>query len=126
MAETSESIRQDIEATLSTLDAKLDRLEEKVRDSVDVSRQAGAHPWLTIGASVATGYVVGRLIAGDPHPNGEGEPGVARKAGGIFASMIGLAFVELMREMIREQIPALVRAATTANGSRETEPGPGC
>ncbi len=134
MAETSDSIRQDIEATLFTLDAKLDRLEEKVRDSVDVGRQAGEHPWLTMGAAVATGYMVGRLITGEPRPNGEPQPSDVHQAGpGLLGSVIALAVAELLRGVIREQLPALLRTAPAAgngqasNGSRaETEPGAGC
>jgi len=123
LAETSDTIRQDIEATLSTLDAKLDRLEEKVRDSVDVGRQAGEHPWLTVGAAVATGYVVGRLVTEEPHTNGRSD------SPGLLASVIALALAELLRGLVREQLPALLHPTTTpaSNGSRaEAEPAPGC
>lgn len=78
MAERTEPIRQDIDATRSSMTHKLEQIEDQVRDKVDstvsqakrvvdVRHHVNERPWLTLGAAVVAGYVLGSL-GGDETP----------------------------------------------------------
>jgi len=114
MAEASDSIRQNIEQTRSTLDEKLDRLETKVRETVDVRRRVSEHPWMVVAAAVAAGYVVGSLGDGAGH-NGDQAPASSpmrvRRGGGVglLQYAAALAIADIVRGVLQEQFPAVAR-----------------
>jgi hypothetical protein len=114
MAEASDSIRQNIELTRSTLDEKLDRLETKVRESVDLRRRVSEHPWLVAAAAVAAGYVVGSLGDGAARNGDQAAPaprvtGPARGGLGFLQYAAALAIADIVREVLREQFPGVAR-----------------
>lgn len=78
MVERTESIRQDIDATRSSMTNKLEQIEDQVRDKVDstvsqakrvvdVRHHVNERPWLSLGAAVMAGYLLGSL-GGDDRP----------------------------------------------------------
>jgi len=67
----SEFIREDIEHTRAALDTKLEALQSKVREvgtkakqTFDIRHHVAQHPWAMLGASLATGMVVGAVVGG--------------------------------------------------------------
>jgi hypothetical protein len=114
MAEASDSIRQNIELTRSTLDEKLDRLETKVRETVDVRRRVSEHPWMVVAAAVAAGYVVGSLGDGAARNGEQPAPssrvtGPARGGLGFLQYAAALALADIVRGVLQEQFPAVAR-----------------
>jgi hypothetical protein len=65
MDQRSDHIRQDIESTRAALDEKLDSLETKARQAFDLNHQVAERPWMTLGAAVAAGFVLGSLTGGN-------------------------------------------------------------
>lgn len=65
MEVSSSDIRDEIDATRESLDAKLNLLESKARETIDVKHQVGERPWLALGAAVAVGFVAGSLGSKD-------------------------------------------------------------
>lgn len=61
MDQRSDELQQDIVATRTALDDKLETLERKVDQMVDPRYQIGQHPWLALGGAIAAGYVLGRV-----------------------------------------------------------------
>jgi len=74
MDQRAEYIRQDIESTRASLDAKLDSLESKARQTFDLKHQVSERPWMALGAAVAAGYVLGSLGSNEPEPSWHGQP----------------------------------------------------
>ena len=66
MDQRADDIRQDIESTRASLDAKLDTLETKARQTFDLKHQVAERPWIALGAAVAAGYVLGSLGGDEP------------------------------------------------------------
>lgn len=78
MAERTEPIRQDIDATRSAMTDKLEQIEDQVRDKVDatvsqakrvvdVRQHVNERPWLAFGAAVTIGYILGSMGDDDGH-----------------------------------------------------------
>jgi len=123
MDQTPEVIRQQMQVTRASLSDKLEALENKVvgtvegattavsdtvtcvkdavrdtvdtvKESVNIAHHVERHPWLMFGASVATGFIGGKLLLGPPpsrrsahgvrHPEEWGE-GPARLGGAAAA-----------------------------------------
>jgi len=76
MAQRSDHIRQDIESTRASLDSKLDTLEAKARQTLDVKQQVAERPWMALGAAVAAGYVLGNLGRSEYEQRWHGQPAV--------------------------------------------------
>lgn len=74
MDQRSDHIRQDIESTRASLDEKLDTLETKARQTFDLKHQVAEHPWMTLGAAVAAGYVLGSMGGEDDTQRWHGQP----------------------------------------------------
>lgn len=67
MDQRKDHIREDIETTRASLGEKLDSLQTKARQTIDVQYQVGEHPWVAFGGAVAAGYMLGSM--GDSHPS---------------------------------------------------------
>jgi hypothetical protein len=80
MDQRADHIRQDIDATRAALDAKLDSLETKARQTFDLNHQVGERPWMALGAAVAAGYVLGSLGNDEPEQNWHGLPATSNGA----------------------------------------------
>lgn len=61
MDQGSDNIKQDIETTRAALGQKLDSLESKAREAVDLRHHVEERPWMMLGAAVAAGYVLGSI-----------------------------------------------------------------
>jgi len=70
----SDDIRQDIESTRASLDSKLDTLESKARQTLDVKHHVAERLWMALGAAVAAGYVLGSLGSGEGQQRWNGQP----------------------------------------------------
>jgi len=90
MDQRTEYIRQDIDATREAMTDKLEQIESKVKGTVDdlkgsventvetvkenvkqafdIKQQVNERPWMMLGASVVTGYVLGSLGGSDDSP----------------------------------------------------------
>lgn len=73
MDQGSDDIRQEIEQTRSSLDTKLNMLEdkanvtsEKVKQAFDIRAQVVERPWMALGVAVAAGYVLGSMGSDEP------------------------------------------------------------
>jgi len=60
--------------TRAALDAKLDTLESKARQTFDLNHQVAERPWMALGAAVAAGYVLGSLGSNEPEQSWHGQP----------------------------------------------------
>lgn len=60
MAEQVEQLRQQIETTRAHLGEHLDQLATKAEQAVDVRRHIEGHPWATVAAALAAGFLLGR------------------------------------------------------------------
>lgn len=138
----SMEIKRDIEGTRAALDHKLEALQSKVREvgtkakeTFSLRHHVDEHPWAMLGASVATGFVVGAIASGhsdedhEPsmigwHSQPEGQttaigfhqpapraPMRRRSArGDIFDTLklaAGAALTELVKTQINKHMPAL-------------------
>lgn len=83
MDQTTDAIRQDIDATRDSMTDKLEQIESKVKGTVDdlkgtvdttvdqvkqvfdVKQQVGERPWMMFGGAVLAGYVLGSLGSDD-------------------------------------------------------------
>ncbi len=74
MDQRANHIRQDIESTRASLDAKLDSLETKARQTFDLNHQVSERPWMALGAAVVAGYVLGSLGSNEPEQRWNGQP----------------------------------------------------
>jgi len=74
MDQRANHIRQDIDATRASLDAKLDRLETKARQTFDLNHQVAERPWMALGAAVTVGYVLGSLGSSESEQRWNGQP----------------------------------------------------
>ena len=72
MDQRSDDIRQDIASTRASLDSKLDTLESKARQTLDVKHQVAERPWMAL--AVAAGYVLGSLGSGEGQQRWNGQP----------------------------------------------------
>jgi ElaB/YqjD/DUF883 family membrane-anchored ribosome-binding protein len=86
MAERTEPIRQDIEATRASMTETLEQIEGQVRDkvdttvsqakrAVDVRHQVNERPWLALGAAVTIGYLLGSMGGDDDQQPARPRPG---------------------------------------------------
>jgi len=66
MDQRSDDIRQDIDETRASLDAKLNTLETKARQTFDLKHHVSEQPWMALGAAVAAGYMLGSLGSNEP------------------------------------------------------------
>jgi len=74
MDQRSDDIRQDIESTRASLDEKLDTLEVKARQAIDVKHQVGERPWMMFGAAVAAGFALGSMGGSENEQRWHGQP----------------------------------------------------
>jgi hypothetical protein len=74
MDQRANHIRQDIDTTRASLDAKLNSLEMKARQTFDLNHQVAERPWMALGAAVAAGYVLGSLGSNEPDQRWNGQP----------------------------------------------------
>src|SRR5690349_16204325 len=74
MDQRSDYLRQDIESTRAALDEKLDSLETKARQAFDLKHQVAERPWMSLGAAVAAGFVLGSLGGDDEGQRWHGQP----------------------------------------------------
>jgi len=73
MDQSSEDIKQDIESTRAALDEKLNLLETKARQTIDLNHQISEHPWVALGAAIVAGYTLGTM-GGDEGQRWNGQP----------------------------------------------------
>lgn len=74
MDQRADDIRQDIDTTRASLDAKLDALETKARQTFDLKHHVSERPWMALGAAVAVGYVLGSMGSNEPNQRWHGQP----------------------------------------------------
>ena len=74
MDERADDLRLDIDATRASLDAKLDTLETKARQTFDLKHRVSERPWMALGAAVAVGYVLGSSGSNEPDQRWYGQP----------------------------------------------------
>jgi ElaB/YqjD/DUF883 family membrane-anchored ribosome-binding protein len=64
VAETVECVKTAVQDTVETMKDSVQDGVESVKDVFDIQRQVDRHPWAMLGASVAVGYLGGRLLNG--------------------------------------------------------------
>lgn len=126
----ADNIRQNIESTRAALDQKLDMLEHKARETLDLKHQIGERPWAALGLAVAAGYVVGTLGGdeedGRPLASHTAESRGLRSAIDSELTMLKGAAMALLssyaRDALREYMPKLraTLSSTTQNTSSDT------
>jgi len=62
VADTVESVKDAVEETVETVKGTVQDSVQAVKNTFDLPRQMDSHPWLFMGASVAAGFLAGRLL----------------------------------------------------------------
>jgi hypothetical protein len=109
MAQRSDVIRQEVEETRSALDDKLNALERKANEVVDLRYQIEQHPLLAFGAAMTAGYALGRLEGEQGGRRGEHALAHFDQEISILKAAATSTMVAFFRDSIREYIPSLGR-----------------
>jgi ElaB/YqjD/DUF883 family membrane-anchored ribosome-binding protein len=59
---TVENARASVEETIQTLRSTVSETVESIKESLDLRQHVRRHPWLMLGGSIATGFVVGSYL----------------------------------------------------------------
>jgi ElaB/YqjD/DUF883 family membrane-anchored ribosome-binding protein len=62
VTDTVESVKEAVEETVTAVKDTVQDSVQAVKNTFDLPRQMNRHPWLFLGASVAVGYLGGRLL----------------------------------------------------------------
>jgi ElaB/YqjD/DUF883 family membrane-anchored ribosome-binding protein len=62
VADTVETVKEAVEETVEAVKGTVEEGMEAVKTTFDLPRHMDRHPWLFVGASVAVGYIGGRLL----------------------------------------------------------------
>jgi hypothetical protein len=106
MADVSDTIRQDIESTRQTLETNIDRLTNRVRESVDLRHQVRQHPLAMLGAAVATGLVLGGQFREKRITALRAELGQELD---LLADAVIRSLIDVVHTVVREQLPIVGR-----------------
>jgi ElaB/YqjD/DUF883 family membrane-anchored ribosome-binding protein len=98
---TVENARERVEETIHTVRSTVNDTVDSIKESLDIRQHVRRHPWVMLGGSIATGFVVGSYL--ERALNGHGVSSQARKMGAV-------------REDGRERSAALPAAAPVPPG----------
>lgn len=62
VADTVENVKDTVSSTVENVKETVAETVETVKDTFNMRKQVEHHPWLAMGGSIATGYVLGRLL----------------------------------------------------------------
>jgi len=60
--ETVGTVKESVASTVDTVEKTVENTVETVKDTLDIPGHIQPHPWLAMFGSVATGYLVGRML----------------------------------------------------------------
>lgn len=66
VSDTVETVTQSVDSTVQAVKDTVHATVDSVKDALDLGRQVDRHPWVMLGGSLATGYVLGRLLSPRP------------------------------------------------------------
>jgi len=95
-----ESTRADLAEKISTLETRVGGAIEEIKRLSDIKYQVERRPWVMMGLSVVTGYVMSRLIFARPHRRMAMSRGHRKIAAGSFiGGIVSSMAVTLAREL---------------------------
>src|SRR3954471_14108375 len=65
---SAEAIRQDIAAKRDSISETVDKLGERIQETLDWREYVGKYPWLAIGLAAGAGFIVAGLFKHEPTP----------------------------------------------------------
>ncbi|MFL6275655.1 MAG: hypothetical protein ACJ74G_10755 [Blastocatellia bacterium] len=65
---SAEAIRQDIAAKRDSISETVDKLGERIQETLDWREYIGKYPWLAIGLAAGAGFIVAGLFKHEPTP----------------------------------------------------------
>ena len=65
---SAEAIRQDIAAKRDSISETVDKLGERIQETLDWREYIGKYPWLALGLAAGTGFVIAGLFKHEPTP----------------------------------------------------------
>jgi hypothetical protein len=103
-----ESARAGLVDKISTLETRVGAAIEEIRRLSDVKYQVERRPWLMMGLSAVTGYMVSRLIFARPHrrtvmAHGHRKIAAGSFIGGIVSSMAVALARELAANLMKKR-----------------------
>jgi len=115
MAQKSEAMKQEIEATREEMTEKVAAIESRVRgsvdeqvgavkDALDVERIVRERPWAAVGAAIVAGYALGGLAASER----------TRRVGRAWGHEIGQAVAGMEHEYKVGEVPDALRMVRDA------------
>jgi ElaB/YqjD/DUF883 family membrane-anchored ribosome-binding protein len=73
VAQTVSGTVESVKDTVSTVGEKAQETVENIKQAFNLSEQVRRHPWIWLGGSVATGFVVGKMLTPHRHQTPEAE-----------------------------------------------------
>jgi len=65
---SAEAIRQDIAAKRDSISETVDKLGERIQETLDWREYVGKYPWLALGLAAGAGFIVAGLFKHEPTP----------------------------------------------------------
>src|SRR2546423_14583217 len=65
---SAEAIRQDIAAKRDSISETVDKLGERIQETLDWREYVGKYPWLALGLAAGAGVIVAGLFKHEPTP----------------------------------------------------------
>src|SRR2546423_11206052 len=93
---SAEAIRQDIAAKRDSISETVDKLGERIQETLDWREYIGKYPWLALGLAAGAGFVIAGLFKHEPTPRERIMDAVAE---------IAEDFADRARDVMGEMLP---------------------